>query len=119
MVYFYEWGSTASRLEMHCEEAVYYLQLSSLKFLVLAVSGVSGHNNLTIVLLQVIHLISTNEILEKIGKKCSPNGNHYIFITDLTRLTKMFSLSRIYLNILNMYAKIASYSPFSLYFFFP
>ena len=111
MVYFYEWGSTVSRLETHCEEAVYYLQLSSLKFLVLAVSGVSGHNNLTIVLLQVIPL--------KIRKKCSPNGNHYIFVADLTRLTKMFSLSRIYLNILNMYAKIASYSPFSLYFFFP
>ena len=65
MVHFYGWGSTASRLETHYEEAVYYLQLSSQKFLVLTVSGVSTLpylNNLTIVLLQVILPISTNEI---------------------------------------------------------
>ena len=62
MVHFYGWGSTASRLETHYEEAVYYLQLSSQKFLVLTVSGVSGLNNLTIVLLQVIPPIPTNEI---------------------------------------------------------
>ena len=63
MVHFYGWGSTASRLETHYEEAVYYLQLSSQKFLILTVSGVFGLNNLTIVLLHVIlpH-ISTNEI---------------------------------------------------------
>ena len=53
------------------------------------------------------------------SKKCSPNGNPYIFSADLTRLTKMFSLSCSYLYILNMYAKTASYRPFSLYFFFP
>ena len=57
-------------------------------------------------------------ILDKIGKKCSPNGNHYIFSADLPRLTKMFSLSCIYLHILNMYAETTSYRPFSLYFFF-
>ena len=62
MVYFYGWGSTASRLETHYEEAVYYLYLRSQKFLVLTVSGVSGLNNLTIVLLQVIPPIPTNEI---------------------------------------------------------
>ena len=48
MVRFYGWGSTASRLETHYEEAVNYLQLSSQKFLVLTVSGVSGFNNLTV-----------------------------------------------------------------------
>ena len=66
MVQFYGWGSTASRLETHYKEAVYYLQLSSQKFMILTVSGVSGLNNLTVVLLQVIPLpplpISTNEI---------------------------------------------------------
>ena len=62
MVHFYGWGSTASRLETHYEEAVYYLQLSSQKFLILTVSGVSGLNNLTVVLLQVIPPISTDEI---------------------------------------------------------
>ena len=30
-------------------------------------------------------------IVDKIGKKCSLNGNHYIFNADLIRLTKMFS----------------------------
>ena len=62
MVHFYGWGSTASRLETHYEEAVYFLQQSSQKSLVLTASGVSGLNNLTVVLLQVIPLISTNEI---------------------------------------------------------
>ena len=62
MVHFYGWGSTASRLETHYEEAVYFLQQSSQKSLVLTASGVSGLNNLTDVLLQVIPLISTNEI---------------------------------------------------------
>ena len=62
MVHFYVWGSAASKLERHYEEAVYYLQLSSQKFLVLTVSGVSDLNNLTVVLLQVIPQISTNEI---------------------------------------------------------
>ena len=46
-------------------------------------------------------------MLDKIGKKCSPNGNHYISRADLTRLTKIFSLSCIYLYIINIYAKIA------------
>ena len=62
MVHFYGWGSTASRLETHYEEAVYYLQQSSQKSQVLTASGVSGLNNLTIVLLQVIPPISTNEM---------------------------------------------------------
>ena len=62
MVHFFGPDSTASRLETHYEEAVYYLQLSSQKFLILTVSGVSGLNNLTVVLLQVIPLISTSEI---------------------------------------------------------
>ena len=62
MVYFYGWGSTASRLETHYEEAVYYLYLRSQKFLVLTVSGVSGLNNLAVALLQVTPQISTNEI---------------------------------------------------------
>ena len=62
MVNFYGRGSTASRLETHYEEAVYFLQLSSQKFLVLTVSGVSGLNNLTVILLQVIPPISANEI---------------------------------------------------------
>ena len=62
MVHFYGWGSTASRLETHYEEAVYYLQLSSQKFLVLTVSGLSDLNNLMVVLLQVIPPTSTNEI---------------------------------------------------------
>ena len=62
MVHFYGWGSTASRLEAHYEEAVYFLQQSSQKSLVLTASGISGLNNLTVVLLQVIPLISTNEI---------------------------------------------------------
>ena len=62
MVHFYGWGSTASRLETHYEEAVYYLQLSSQKFLVLTTSWVSDLDNLTVVLLQVIPPISTNEI---------------------------------------------------------
>ena len=62
MVHFYGWGSTASRLETHYEEAVYYLQLCSQKFLVLTVSGVFGLNNFTVVLLAVITPISTNEI---------------------------------------------------------
>ena len=62
MVHFYGWGSTASRLETHYEEAVYYLQLSSQKFLVLTVSWVSGLSNLTVILLQVIPPISANEI---------------------------------------------------------
>ena len=35
MVPFYGWGSTASRLYSHFEEAVYFLPLSSQKFLVL------------------------------------------------------------------------------------
>ena len=61
MVQFYGWGSTASRLETGCEEVVYYLQLSSQKFLVHTVSGVSGLNNRTTVLLQVMPPISTNE----------------------------------------------------------
>ena len=62
MVCFYGWGSTASRLETNYEEAVYYLQLSSQKFLVLTVSWVSGLSNLTVILLQVIPPISANEI---------------------------------------------------------
>ena len=62
MVHFYGWGSTASRLETNYEEAVYYLQLSSQKFLVLTVSWVSGLSNLTVILLQVIPPISANEI---------------------------------------------------------
>ena len=62
MVHFYGWGSTVSRLETHYEEAVYYLQLSSQKSLVLTASGVPDLNNLTIALLQVIPPISTNEI---------------------------------------------------------
>ena len=62
MIHFYGWGSTASRLETHYEEAVYYLQLCSQKFLVLAVSGVSGLKNLTAILLQVIPPISAYEI---------------------------------------------------------
>ena len=62
MVHFYGWGSAASRRETHYEEVVYYLQLSSQKFLVLTVSGVSDLNNLTVVLLQVMPPISTNEI---------------------------------------------------------
>ena len=62
MVHFRGWGSAASRLETHYEEAVYYLQLSSQKFLLLTVSGVSDLNNLTVVLLQVIPPISTKEI---------------------------------------------------------
>ena len=57
-------------------------------------------------------------IVDKTGKKCSPNGNHYIFSADLARLTKMFSLSCMYLYILNMYAETASCKPLSLYFFF-
>ena len=32
---FYEWGLTTSRLQSHYEEAVYFLLLSSQKFLVL------------------------------------------------------------------------------------
>ena len=60
MVHFYGWGTTASKLETHYEETVYYLQLSSEKFLVLTVSRVFDLNNLTIVLLQVIPPISTN-----------------------------------------------------------
>ena len=39
-------------LQMQYEEAVYYLKLSSQRFLVLTVSGVSGLNNLIIALLQ-------------------------------------------------------------------
>ena len=35
MTPFYGWGSTASRLQSHYEEAVYFLPLSSQKFLVL------------------------------------------------------------------------------------
>ena len=66
-----------------------------------------------------IHQWNILSLLDKIAKKCSPNGNRYIFSADLTRLTKMFSLSCLYLYILNMYAKTASYRPFSLYFFFP
>ena len=62
MVHFYGWGSTVSRLQTHYEEAVYYLYLSSQKFLVLIVSELSGLNNLTIVLLQEMTPISTNEI---------------------------------------------------------
>ena len=62
MVHFYGLGSTASRLEIHYEETVYYLQLISQKFLVLTVSGVFDLNNLTVVLLQVIPPISNNEI---------------------------------------------------------
>ena len=123
MVHFYGWGSTTSRLETHYEEAVNYLQLSSQKFLVLTVSGVSGFNNLTVKNYPSSNIYKINQwsilsILDKIGKKCSPNGNHYIFSAGLTRLTKMLSLSCIYLYILNMYAKTASYWLFELYFFF-
>ena len=57
-------------------------------------------------------------IVDKIGKKCFPNGNNYVFSGDLTRLTKMFSLSCIYLYILNMYTETVSYRPLSQYFFF-
>ena len=32
MAHFYGWGSTASRLQSHFEEAVYFLPLSSQKF---------------------------------------------------------------------------------------
>ena len=35
MLPFYGWGSTASRLQSHYEETVYFLPLSSQKFLVL------------------------------------------------------------------------------------
>ena len=35
MAPFYEWGSIASRLQSHIEEAVYFLLLSSQKFVVL------------------------------------------------------------------------------------
>ena len=38
--------------------------------------------------------------MDKIEKKCYLMGSHYIFSADLTRLTKMFSLSCIYLYIL-------------------
>ena len=63
MVHFYGWGSAASRLETHYEEAIYYLQLSSQKFLLRVVSGVSDLNSLTVALLEVIPPISANEII--------------------------------------------------------
>ena len=42
MVPFYGWGSTAPRLQFHFEEAVYFLPLSSLKFLVIILSASKG-----------------------------------------------------------------------------
>ena len=39
---FYGWSSTASSLQSHYEEAVYFLQLSSQKFLVLILSTSEG-----------------------------------------------------------------------------
>ena len=42
MALFYGWGSTASRLESHFEEAVYLLSLSYQKFLVLISSTSAG-----------------------------------------------------------------------------
>ena len=42
MALFYGWGSTASRLRNHYQEAVYFLSLSSQKFLVLIWSTFEG-----------------------------------------------------------------------------
>ena len=42
MAPFYGWGSTASRLEPHFEEAVYFLSLSFQKFLVPISSSSEG-----------------------------------------------------------------------------
>ena len=42
MASFYRWGSSASRLQSHFKEAVYFLQLSSQKFLVLILSTSEG-----------------------------------------------------------------------------
>ena len=39
---FYGWGSTASRLQSHFEQAVYFFPLSSQKFLVLILSTSEG-----------------------------------------------------------------------------
>ena len=125
MVSFYWWGSTASRLLTHYEEAVYYL------YFIFKFPEISGTHSIRVTWPQQpyhcpasgndpnINQWNILSIIDKIGKKCSPNDDHFIFSADLTRLTKMFSLSCIYLQILNMYADItASYRPFSLYFFF-
>ena len=42
MAPFYGWGSTASRIQSHYEEAVYLLPLSSQKFLALIWSTLEG-----------------------------------------------------------------------------
>ena len=42
MALFYGWGSTVSRLQSHYEETVYFLPLSSQKFLVLILSTSEG-----------------------------------------------------------------------------
>ena len=42
MAHFYGWGSTASRLYNHFEEAVYFLPFSSQKFLLLISSTSEG-----------------------------------------------------------------------------
>ena len=44
MASFHEWGSTASGLQSHYEESVYFLLLSSQKFLVLILSTLEGWN---------------------------------------------------------------------------
>ena len=42
LAFFYGWGSTASRVQNHYEEAVYFLPLSSKKFVVLIWSNLEG-----------------------------------------------------------------------------
>ena len=122
MVPFYGWGSTASRIQWHYKETVYYLpQVPRNSWY----SQYQGYLDSTALPLSCFRKCSQYQrmkyfeyIVDKIGKTCSPDGNHHIFSADLTRLTKMFFLSCIYLYILNMYAETASYRPLSLYFFF-
>ena len=86
------------------------------------VSGVSGI--LYIALLQEMPQYQPMKYFEYNGQdreKCSTNGNHYIFSADLARMTKMFSLSCIYLYILICIQKLLHIGhfhciSFSLYF---
>ena len=58
----------STALQTHYDEAVYYLQLSSQKFLVSTISGVSGLSNLTIALPQEMPQYQPMKHFEYIGQ---------------------------------------------------
>lgn len=87
----------SSQISLFFRNLKFYLHNPHLSLTVLVVSGLNNlHHCPASGNAPNINQWNILCVLDKIGEKCSPNINHYIFSTDLTRQTKMFSLSWIY-----------------------